>query len=134
MKASEFKKILKPLVEQTVKEVLLHDGVLSKVVSEVARGLTTTLMSESSQSVRKTASNKNNDETEKEYLKKKQERIKRLNESMPFETSVFEGVSEMPKESSSGPLSGVASADSGIDISAIQKLSSGKWKKLAGNK
>ena len=39
MKASEFKKILKPLIEQTVKEVLLQEGVLSKVVSEVAQGL-----------------------------------------------------------------------------------------------
>ena len=39
MKTSEFKKILKPLIEQAVKEVLLKEGVLSKVVAEVARGL-----------------------------------------------------------------------------------------------
>ena len=39
MKTSEFKKILKPLIKQTVKEVLLEEGVLSSVVSEVARGL-----------------------------------------------------------------------------------------------
>lgn len=133
MKASEFKKILKPLVEQTVKEVLLNEGVLSKVVSEVAKGLNKTIVSESLQDTRRVVSNKDKDEAEKEYLKRKQERIKKLNESMPFEASVFEGVNEIPKESPSGPLSGISSSDSGVDISAIQKLSSGKWKKLAGN-
>ena len=39
MKADEFRKILKPLIRQTVKEVLLQEGVLSKVVAEVAKGL-----------------------------------------------------------------------------------------------
>ena len=108
MKASEFKKILKPLVEQTVKEVLLNEGVLSKVVSEVAKGLNKTIVSESLQDTRRVVSNKDKDEAEKEYLKRKQERIKKLNESMPFEASVFEGVNEIPKESSSGPLSGIS--------------------------
>ena len=70
MKASEFKKILKPLVEQTVKEVLLNEGVLSKVVSEVAKGLNKTIVSESLQDTRRVVSNKDKDEAEKEYLKK----------------------------------------------------------------
>ena len=43
MKASEFKKILKPLIEQTVKDVLLKEGVLSRIVAEVAKGLSPTL-------------------------------------------------------------------------------------------
>ena len=39
MKTSEFKKILKPLIKQTIKEVLFEEGVLSNIVSEVAVGL-----------------------------------------------------------------------------------------------
>ena len=46
MKTSEFKEILKPLIEQTVREVLLQEGVLSKVVSEVAKGLNQNLIVE----------------------------------------------------------------------------------------
>ena len=39
MKPTEFKKLIKPLIKQTVKEVLFEEGVLSGIVSEVAKGL-----------------------------------------------------------------------------------------------
>ena len=39
MKKNEFKKILKPLIRQTVKEVILEEGLLSGIVAEVARGM-----------------------------------------------------------------------------------------------
>ena len=39
MKADEFKKILKPLIRQTIKEVILDEGVLSGVISEVVKGM-----------------------------------------------------------------------------------------------
>ncbi len=39
MKTNEFKKLIKPIIKQTIKEVLLEEGVLSNIVSEVAIGL-----------------------------------------------------------------------------------------------
>jgi hypothetical protein len=39
MKKSEFKKILKPLIEEAVREVLFQPGVLSRVINEVASGM-----------------------------------------------------------------------------------------------
>ena len=39
MKNNEFKKILKPLIKQTIKEVILEEGILSNIVAEVAKGL-----------------------------------------------------------------------------------------------
>ena len=129
MKAKEFKEILKPLIEQTVKEVLFESGVLSRVVSEVARGLNQNIVSESS------SRTKNSSLTdEKEYENQRQERIRRLNESSGMKSNVFENLPNIPQEGGRSPLAGVSPGDSGVDISAIQKLSSGKWKLLAGRK
>ena len=134
MKASEFKKILKPLIKQTIKEVLLEEGVLSKVVSEVAAGLNNTLVER--QQVVPSSEIRVQDVAEKEelYEKQRKDRIKRLNESSKLNSQVFNGVKETPAASSNSPLSGVSPRDSGVDISAIEKLSNGKWKTLAGGK
>jgi len=126
MKSSEFKKILKPLIKQTVKEVLFEDGVLSNIVSEVARGLQGNLVVESSNKTNEQALRKK----EEEHEKNRQERIRRLNESSKMDIDVFQGTNEIPESSNSGVLRGVSSSDSGVDISDIEKLSNGKWKRL----
>ena len=125
MKASEFKKILKPLVMQSVKEVLLQEGVLSNIVAEVARGLGNPIVE---QKQRKEELRLKEEKLERQ----KQERIKRLNESNKF-GDVFSGTKEII-EDSQGPLTGVTPSDSGVDIEAIEKLSNGKWKTLMGQK
>tara|TARA_R110002110_G_scaffold381104_1_gene591977 strand:- start:402 stop:794 length:393 start_codon:yes stop_codon:yes gene_type:complete len=130
MKTSEFKKILKPLIEQTVKEVLLKEGVLSKVVAEVAKGLQQPLLKNQTTSAPVVAER----QEAEDYEKQKKERIKRLNESAGIGAEVFNNVKKLTESDSSSPLSGVRSDDAGVDISGIQKLSSGKWKQLAGGK
>tara|TARA_B100000287_G_scaffold435112_1_gene501892 strand:- start:24326 stop:24718 length:393 start_codon:yes stop_codon:yes gene_type:complete len=130
MKVSEFKKILKPLIVQTVKEVLLQEGVLSSVVAEVARGLNNNTIVE-----QKNTSSITQQEMalrEERAERKRQEKIKRLNESNKF-GDVFSGTRQIPDDSR-GPMSGVSPGDTGVDISAIEKLSSGKWKTLMGQK
>lgn len=42
MKKTELKKILKPLVTECIKEVMFEDGVLSGIITEVARGIAAT--------------------------------------------------------------------------------------------
>ena len=127
MKVSEFKKILKPLIEQTVKEVLLQEGVLSKIVSEVATGLQTPLVENKKQQSVDTRL------SEEQYERQRQERIKKLNESTRLKSvNVFEGVEQIPETNQTGPLAGVSPGDAGVDITAIQAVAKGKWKKLAG--
>ena len=46
MKKSELKRILKPLVKECIKDVLLEEGLLSNIVSEVTRGLTSNMVVE----------------------------------------------------------------------------------------
>jgi hypothetical protein len=129
MKASEFKKILKPLIEQTVKEVLLQEGVLSKVVSEVAQGLQAPLVEAKNTSKPPT---RDTSKEAEEYEARRQERIRKLNESAGL-GEVFNQSQVIPESNSKGPLSGIGAQDSGVDISGILKVANGKWKQLAGN-
>ena len=125
MKSSEFKKLLKPLIMQTVREVLLQEGVLSNIVAEVAKGLGGNTINEQ---------NRRDSEArqqEKKAEKDRQERIRRLNESNKF-GDVFSGTKEISSSPSQSPLSGISSRDSGIDISDIEKIANGKWKTLVG--
>ena len=132
MKSNEFKKLLKPLIKEAVKEVILEEGVLSKIVSEVARGMGSNMVVESN--TPKTRPGQTTEEKEELMETRRQERIKRLNESTGFDSKIFEGVQSIPEDSSGqGALSGVAAGDTGVDISGIMNIANGKWKTLAGN-
>ena len=132
MNTNEFKKILKPLIKNAVREVILEEGLLSNIVSEVARGLQDNLMTENKTRAPDDAIA---DLGERERLEQeRQQRIKRLNESAAGGKSVFNNVAITPEADGSSPLAGVVSTDAGIDISGIQRLSKGKWKALAGGK
>ena len=124
MKSSEFKKILKPLIMQSVKEVLLQEGVLSNIVAEVARGLGKPI-------VEQRQHNRDLRIREEKLEEQRQERIRKLNESNKF-GDVFSGTKEITDNSSQSPLAGVSSGDSGVDITDIEKLANGKWKTLVG--
>ena len=95
MKSSELKRILKPLIKEAVKEIILEEGILSKIVSEVAQGMGGTMMVET-----KTTKKAQIDIREREHLLEMQR---------------------------------VSADDSGVDISGIMNIASGKWKTLAGN-
>ena len=125
MKPEEFKKILKPLVKQTVKEVILEEGILSNIVAEVARGLTGDLVVEARAKKAEVDYRKESEDLEQQ----RQEKIKKLNESSKFR-GAFSGTQEMQDSNSRGPLSGVSPGDRGVDITAIQKIANGKWKQL----
>ena len=49
MKKDDLKKLIKPLVKECIHEVLLEEGLLSNVVSEVAKGMQGNLVMESAQ-------------------------------------------------------------------------------------
>tara|TARA_R110002074_G_scaffold234409_1_gene406260 strand:- start:217 stop:624 length:408 start_codon:yes stop_codon:yes gene_type:complete len=134
MKKSEFKKILKPLIKEAVKEVLFEPGVLSKVIAEVAHGMQTSPIVESKTNSAEKKQLQEEQDAVRAHEEKRRERIKRLNESVGLKTSVFEGVSDIQDAPSAGPLSGTNPKDSGVDISGITNLAgvSKKWKTLIG--
>ena len=139
MKKSELKNILKPLVKECIKESLLEEGLLSNVISEVVQGVmgSVPLTEAKKPQVNQFEQEQNQRELEERYENDRQERIKRLNESMGGSmksVNVFEGTAPAPAASKSSgkgaALSGVAPDDAGIDITGIMNVANGKWKDL----
>ena len=134
MNKNELKKVLKPLIKQTIREVILEEGLLSNIVAEVAKGLNGNLIAETKQ---KGPSKQELERRAEEAEKQRQEKIRRLNESMKSTiggVNVFEGTKPVVEEGQKGAaLAGVSADDSGVDISGIMNIADGKWKALAGN-
>ena len=139
MKKAELKNILKPLVKECIKESLLEEGLLSNVISEVVQGVmgSVPLTETQKPQVNQFKQEQNQRELEEKYEKDRQERIKRLNESMGGsmkDINVFEGTAPAPAASKSSgkgaALAGVAPDDAGIDITGIMNVANGKWKDL----
>jgi len=133
MKTNELKKVLKPLIKQTIREVLLEEGVLSQVVSEVVRGMGAQTITE----VKRGPDPADIRRQEEELERQRQERIKRLNESVgPIGAgvNVFENVQPMTETKQEGgkALVGMSPNDPGVDISGIMRLAGGKWNALKG--
>ena len=133
MKKTELKKVLKPLIKEAVREVILEEGMLSNIVTEVAKGLSSQRLVAEGMTITRSAEPPQEDLEEKARRAEaqRQEKIRRLNESSKF-GDVFRGTKEIVTEQGQGALSGVASSDKGVDISGIEALASGKWKALMG--
>jgi hypothetical protein len=141
MKRSELKTVLKPLIKQCVKEVLLEEGILSRVVAEVARGLSPVLTENKHvpaqpnlQQQKLLEEQRHQVEHEKRQRLKEQKR-KVLN-ATGFGGEIFEGVEALqkggaPEDSpSAGALADTDPNDAGVDISGIMALGGDKWKNL----
>ena len=105
---------------------------MSRVVSEVAKGMQTTIVESSPR--QKTDSN--NLQQLQEAKRAEIERKRKLLDATGIRgVDVFEGTKQIAESSNPhSALSGVSPDDSGVDITAIQKLSGGKWSRLAGGK
>ena len=144
MNRNELKKILKPLIKQCIKEVVFEEGVLSSIITEVVRGVNPA----GQQSVIENNMQNNTQlEPEKQQLlqerwKKEQEKKRQLLNATGFQgVDLFEGTEPLSsagdvnsKPTAQGALTGVDPNDSGVDISGILAVGSGRWSKLAGGK
>ena len=135
MKRSELKKIIKPLVKECIHETLLEGGLLSNIVSEVAKGLGNQMIVENKQEVVPSFSNENSVRLDAMKAKRKQ-----LLDSIGKEAfngvDLFEGTSPIRDSGSpaaqADPLNGQDPDDACVDISRIIALGGKNWKTLAG--
>ena len=137
MKRSELKKVLKPLIKECIREVILEEsGVLSKVVAEVANGLTT-----AAPTAQVVVEDRSAEIEHQQYLQKlqetrnqKQQMLESIGRSAYEGMDIFEGTTPaLPESDGRSPLSGRDPRDPGIDISNIASVNPAMWKTLAGN-
>jgi hypothetical protein len=126
MKKSELKNIIK----ECVREVIFEEGMLSGIVSEVVRGMGTTLVQEA-RTAPVSQPSKAFSESKKQVLdaigKNSYEDVKKKFSN----PELFEGTRPIAESKSAkgGALSGVAPNDPGVDISNIPGF--GSWSAVA---
>lgn len=137
MNQAELKKMLKPLIKECVQEIILKEGLLSSIVSEVAKGIGGQLVVESkkpqqAQLSRPVPSDEDRERALKEHKRKL---LDAIGKDSFRGVNVFEGTTpNIPEPISEGspssPLSGQDPNDPGVDISSIVAMGGKAWKQL----
>lgn len=140
LKKQELKNIIKPMVEEAVKDVLLKGGLLSAIISEVVSGIGSgQQIMESKPSAAKPQQSQVNEEAQQQQTAESRKKLlDAIGTSGYNGVNVFEGTQALkkggtPNQSSGGysPFEGVDPGDPGVDISALTSRVGNAWKKLS---
>lgn len=136
MKRNELKKMLKPLIKECIKEVIFEDGTLSGIISEVAKGLTSTQETTPRVSAPVQSTAPTQSEAVLEARRSLEDTKRQLQESTGLK-GVFDNTTPMRSgqvnESSGGSGGALRDRDPhdpGVDITGIMKIAGGAWNQL----
>ena len=129
MKKSDLKKIIKPLVKECIHEVLLEEGLLSNVVSEVAKGLNTAPV------IREQIEQKQPPkQNHRDYSNDRRKLMDAINKDAYNGVNLFEGTDALSSYESTTPKAGSVDLgspeDSGVDISSLMGGASKIWQAM----
>ena len=129
MKKSELKKILKPLINECIKESLMEDGLISGIIAEVVRGMNAaqpiveTQQPQADPVVERMKRNAFDADQSNKLKEHKQKLMAAIGGGAYNGVDLFEGTSPAPAQGSpsaaASPMSGMAPADAGVDISNL---------------
>ena len=127
MKKTDLKKLIKPLVKECIHEVLLEEGLLSNVVSEVAKGLNTTPVIK--EQVTQTPTPK---PRKRDYTADRKKLMDAIGGDAYNGVDLFEGTTPAPaqQERSAGSVDLGDPDDAGVDIGSILGQSSRIWESM----
>lgn len=142
MKKAELKKLIKPVVKECIQEVLIEEGLLTEVVSQVAAGLSRTQLVENSE--KKSDNTLFNEDLQmkrkaQEVNEKLQAHRKSLLNSIGADAyngvDIFEGTQPLRESGTAGEshtpsVLGDNPNDAGVDISSLVGGASKVWKAL----
>jgi len=137
MNKSDLKKLIKPIVKECINEVLLEEGVLSNIVSEVAVGLQGNTITETRSNFTP-AKEKNMQRKNIDATKKIQEHRRKMMDAIGSDAyngvDLFEGTTPMTSQEVSETKPGTVDLgnpnDAGVDISSIMGGASQIWKAM----
>jgi len=137
MKRSELKKLIKPMVKDCIREVLLEEGLLSGIVSEVAKGLNTAPLIRE-EVVHEAPRPRPRVEKKSDHLAAERKLLlDAIGRDAYGGVNIFEGVEPAPPQQSpqtmaANPLANENPSDPGVDISGIFNMGGKNWKALMG--
>jgi len=132
MKKSEFKKIIKPIVLECIRESLFEEGVLAGVISEVVQGMGAQPLMEQKQAPPSPPAPNLRQEESKKLSASKKKMLAAIGKDAYNGVDLFEGTTPAPAQrqdqgAAHGALKDVDPHDSGVDIST---LFNNNWSKL----
>ena len=142
MNKAQLKKLIKPVVKECIQEVLIEEGLLTEVVSQVAAGMTRQPIVENTP--KKTEESLFNEDLQmkrksREANKKLQEHRKKLlasiGEGAYNGVDLFEGTEPMRESGTPGAshrpsVLGDNPSDAGVDISSLMGNASKVWQAI----
>ena len=140
MKKEQLKKLIKPIIKECIHEVIIEEGILTKVVSEVAKGMGNVIVEAKQPEPTPEPQRNTNQEAIELQKKRLDEQRKRLAKAVGegAYSNIFEGIEPMEASvegaASASPMAGVSAKDPGVDISGIMALGGRNWKTLAHTK
>ena len=144
MNRKDFKRILKPLIKECIKEVIFEEGVLSSVITEVVKGTQT--INRPQPAFQTEQKQQANHQEQRDLLQERRKaelvRKRKLLDAAGFgEVDIFEGTTPMSQGGSltegtkpQGLFSELEPGDAGVDISGIMGLGADRWKTLSKGK
>ena len=140
MKREQLKKLIKPIIKECIHEVIIEEGILTKVVAEVAKGMGNVIVEAKQPEPTPEPQRNTNQEAIELQKKRLDEQRKRLAKAVGegAYSNIFEGIEPMETSvegpASASPMAGVSAKDPGVDISGIMALGGRNWKTLAHTK
>ena len=140
MKREQLKKLIKPIIKECIHEVIIEEGILTKVVAEVAKGMGNVIVEAKQPEPTPEPQRNTNQEAIELQKKRLDEQRKRLAKAVGegAYSNIFEGIEPMTEQQSpqaqARALANVPAGDAGIDISGIVSMGGKHWKTLAQNK
>tara|TARA_R110001583_G_scaffold181293_1_gene338513 strand:+ start:1088 stop:1534 length:447 start_codon:yes stop_codon:yes gene_type:complete len=129
MKKSEFKKILRPIVNECIKESLMEDGLISGIIAEVVKGMAPSQkpIVEEPHTLADPIVERMKRNTFSEQQTKLQDHRKKLMAAVGGSSfngvNLFEGTTPAPSQTSpmqqGDPMSGQTPSDPGVDITKL---------------
>ena len=138
MKKSQLKLIIKPMVKECLNELLIEQGLLSNIISEVVKGVQP-MQQSVQQPMAVTDQHKLLQQQRLELQEQKHQMIKenkrKLLDAAGFGVDVFSGTQPIeeasdPSNGQASALSGVAANDPGVDINGIMAIANRDWGKM----
>ena len=132
MKKSDLKELIKPLVKECIHEVLLEEGLLTNVVSEVAKGLQAVPVIKEHVEAPPPAPT----ETPRDYSASRQKLMDAIGNDAYNGVNLFEGTEPTrdaggpPTIAKAGTVDLGDSRDAGVDISSIMDGANRMWEAM----
>ena len=136
MNKSELKNLIKPIIEECIRDILLKEGMLSTIISEVMIGVSRQ-QPVVENNIQTTTSNQKSAKSAKlnELHENKKKLLNEIGKDAFGGVNIFEGTTPVPAQGNKyGAMKDVDPSDPGVNIDGLSNVMGNTWKALMKGK